>query len=212
VASQYVFEHGWQLEGRVVATDLEIDFLGHLEDEPNIEVRRHDIVEDDLEEEVYDLVHARLVLEHIPERELCLKRLCTALAPGGLLVLEDFDWGSASPINEADRPLFDEVLAAAVETFRSVGYDDTWARRMFGGFREAGLVEVGAEGWVPVGRAGTAIAEWWQLSLEKLRPVVLARTSLSDDVFERYMDMVSAPDFAFVFLTLITAWGRRPGV
>jgi hypothetical protein len=82
---------------------------------------------------------------------------------------------------------------------------------MPGLLREAGLVDRGAEGWVPVVQAGSPISKWWELSLAKLRPVVLARKSLTEDVLERYVAMVSEPGFVFLFLTLITAWGRRPG-
>lgn len=197
-------------DGRVVATDIETDFLGQLT-ETNLEVRCHNIVTDELEEGAFDLVHTRLVLEHIPERELCLKRLVAALAPGGTLVVEEFDWASLTAVDEGTAPLFDQVMAAVLETMRSAGYDHLFARQVPRLIREAGLVDRGAEGWVPVVQAGSVMFRWWQLTLAKMRPAVLARTSLTDDVLDRYLDMVSDPDFTFLFLTLITTWGRRPG-
>ena len=47
--------------GHVVATDLDTGLLEAIIS-PNIEVRRHNIVNDDLEIACYDLVHARYVL------------------------------------------------------------------------------------------------------------------------------------------------------
>ena len=44
--------------GRVVATDLDTRFLHHLS-LPNLEIRQHDIMKDDLERGRYDLVHCR---------------------------------------------------------------------------------------------------------------------------------------------------------
>ncbi len=44
--------------GHVVATDIDPRFIDVL-DAPNVEVRRHDIVTDDLETGAFDLVHAR---------------------------------------------------------------------------------------------------------------------------------------------------------
>src|SRR6266550_2467298 len=82
--------------GRVVATDLDTGFLETLTEE-NLEVRRHDVVADELETEAFDLVHARLVVEHLPQRDRVLRRLVAALRPGGWLVLEDFDWTSLVP-------------------------------------------------------------------------------------------------------------------
>ena len=54
--------------GHVVATDLDTGLLEAIAS-PNIEVRRHDIVNDDLEIDCYDLVHARYVLLHLREWE-----------------------------------------------------------------------------------------------------------------------------------------------
>ncbi|HVW35348.1 MAG TPA: class I SAM-dependent methyltransferase, partial [Acidimicrobiia bacterium] len=80
-------------DGGVLATDLETDFLETLT-EKNLEVRRHDVVVDPLEDSAFDLIHARLVVEHVPERDAVLRRLVGALRPGGWLILEDFDWSS----------------------------------------------------------------------------------------------------------------------
>jgi len=48
-----------------------------------MEIRRHNIVSDPLPDAAFDLIHARLVLIHIPEREKVLARLVAALKPGG---------------------------------------------------------------------------------------------------------------------------------
>ena len=52
-------------DGRVVATDLDTRFLDALH-ESNLDVLRHDVRTDDLPEETFDLIHARLLLEHLP--------------------------------------------------------------------------------------------------------------------------------------------------
>jgi SAM-dependent methyltransferase len=199
-------------EGQVVATDIEVDFLEHLT-EANLEVRCHNIAGDELEEAAFDLIHTRLVLEHVPERELCLKRLVSALAPGGALVVEEFDWASLAPADETTAPLFNEVMVAVRDAMCSAGYDHHCGRSMPGLLRQEGLVDLGAEGWVPVVRGpGSPAGNWWLMSLAKLRPVVLARTSLAEETLDRYLEMISRPDFTFLFLTLLSAWGRRPQV
>jgi len=68
--------------GQVIATDIDTRFLEAL-DEPNLVVRRHDIVHDALSESSFDLIHARLVLEHLPSRYQVLQRMTAALKPGG---------------------------------------------------------------------------------------------------------------------------------
>src|SRR5262249_32385304 len=54
--------------GRVLVTDLNPRFLDELQ-ESSIEVRTHNIVTDELPDAAFDLIHARLVLMHIPERQ-----------------------------------------------------------------------------------------------------------------------------------------------
>ena len=76
--------------GHVVATDINPRFLQAL-DFPNLEVRRHNLVEDELEVAAFDLVHTRAVLVHVGERDKALDRLVAALKPGGWLVAEEPD-------------------------------------------------------------------------------------------------------------------------
>ena len=76
--------------GSVVATDLDPRFLTAI-DAPNQEVRQLDIVQDLIEADSFDLVHARLLLEHLPQHQTALDRMFDALRPGGWLLVEDFD-------------------------------------------------------------------------------------------------------------------------
>src|SRR5438309_9955657 len=76
--------------GKVVATDLQTKFLEAIE-ASNLEVRKHDITKRDLEQETFDLVSARKVLEHLPEPTQALSRSAAAVRPGGWLLVEDTD-------------------------------------------------------------------------------------------------------------------------
>ncbi len=76
--------------GRVLVTDLDPRFLD-ASNFSNVEIRRHNIVTDPLPDAAFDLIHARLVLIHVPEREEVLARLVAALKPGGWIVEEEFD-------------------------------------------------------------------------------------------------------------------------
>jgi SAM-dependent methyltransferase len=79
-------------EGHVLATDLEMTFLERLS-HPNLALLRHDIVADDLPEGgPFDLVHARWLLEWIPDRRKALARMVSALKPGGWLLVEASDF------------------------------------------------------------------------------------------------------------------------
>jgi 2-polyprenyl-3-methyl-5-hydroxy-6-metoxy-1,4-benzoquinol methylase len=80
--------------GRVLVTDVD---TGGLESAGNVTVRRHDIVDEELPDGGFDLVHARLVLLHLAQRDRALTRMARTSrfasarrawwwAPGDLLV------------------------------------------------------------------------------------------------------------------------------
>ena len=79
--------------GYVLVTDIDPRFMeGSAYRRPaHMELRRHDIGTDPLPEQAFDLIHARLVLMHVPQRQQALARLVAALKPRGWLVIEDFD-------------------------------------------------------------------------------------------------------------------------
>src|SRR4051812_39547860 len=68
--------------GHVLATDIDPRFLEPLAG-PTVEVRRHDCTTDPLPQDAFDLIHTRLVLEHLPSRDDVLDRLRAAVRPGG---------------------------------------------------------------------------------------------------------------------------------
>ena len=69
-------------DGAVLATDRDTTVLGGVS-HPNLEVRVHDVLEDDLPEAEFDVVHVRLLLAWLADRGTALRRLITALRPRG---------------------------------------------------------------------------------------------------------------------------------
>ena len=79
--------------GHVVASDIDTRFLDRLA-LPNLEVRRLDVTRDPLGDG-YDLVCARALLHHIPQRIDVLGRLFEAVRPGGVILIEEPDFHPA---------------------------------------------------------------------------------------------------------------------
>src|ERR1700760_3480307 len=61
-----------------------------------VDVRCLDIRSHDLPPGEFDLVHARLVLEHLPDRTNILRKLAQKLRPGGWIVIEDYEYSCYS--------------------------------------------------------------------------------------------------------------------
>ena len=76
--------------GRVVASDINVAWAAGA-GAPNVSILEHDVAADPPPEGPFDLVHARLVLVHVPERDVALANMAGALRPGGVLLVEDAD-------------------------------------------------------------------------------------------------------------------------
>jgi SAM-dependent methyltransferase len=105
----------------IVALDIDTSHLDHLARRSNVELRQHDIVAEPIGEASFDLVHTRLVIEHLPEPERLLEMLATATRSGGVLVVECTDMLATAAADQSDprSRTFDEFMAmslAAVES------------------------------------------------------------------------------------------------
>ncbi|MGI5212026.1 class I SAM-dependent methyltransferase [Plantactinospora sp. CA-290183] len=130
--------------GRVLATDLN---PRHIPPHPGYTVLRHDLSTDPVPQGPWDLIHARLVLLHVPERHEVLRHLAGSLAPGGTLVVEDWLTSLnklvlAAP--DADSAaLFDAYASTLIERILPAhGNDPTWAAQVHAAMLDAGLVDV----------------------------------------------------------------------
>ena len=93
-----------------MAADIDPRFLGDL-DGPNIEIRRLDIVRDELENAAYDLAHCRFLLMHMADPEAVLRRMMSALRPGGWVLAEEPDHVSVEAVDDK-HPLAEQFNTA----------------------------------------------------------------------------------------------------
>jgi len=197
--------------GRVLVTDIDPRFLESLQI-PNLEVRRHDIVNDPLPEATFDLVHSRLVLMHLPEREKALARMVAALKPGGWLVDEDFD-ASSMPPNAAVNPgeVLLKTLVATRRVMQDRGADDSgFARRLFSRLRAHGLVDVAAEASIFMWHSGSPGASLLRANFEQLRSNMIDAGYITEEEFNQDIARLDDPNFMMPSPIMWTAWGSRP--
>ncbi len=142
--------------GRVLAVDLDTRWFQH-DGSPQIEVQQLDVVEQDIPEGPWDLIHERLVLVHIPRRLEVLDRLVGALAPGGWIVLEDFDTGEVrSDRSRRAEPRVPVCGCSVSSTSCSArrGAANSFGANALRYLRDRGLVDTGASGHVTIGTGG----------------------------------------------------------
>jgi len=195
--------------GRVLVTDVDTRFLEALRS-PHLDVLRHDITRDPLPEGAYDLIHTRMVLIHLPERTEVLRRLTTALRPGGWLVCEEFDSGSIPPdptISPGEVVLKTHQAMAQLNETR--GVNRLCGRLLFEQFRSLGLAELGAEGHLHMVQSDSQIAALLRASYERRRSAMIGAGYLTDDEFDRDLARTAMVDFLMPSPIMWTVWGRR---
>lgn len=178
-------------DGHVLATDLDPRFLARLA-QHNLRVMRHDIVEGPMPKQSFDLIHARLLLCHLPEREQVLDRMVGALKPGGWLVIEDFDGLSLPPdpsVNPAETSL--RSSGAVRELLRSSGVDMRFGRRVAGLLRARGMSAINAEGRAFMSDAALFM-RFQRLTFEQVQDELLARGLVSSDELEHDLATLEA--------------------
>jgi SAM-dependent methyltransferase len=215
-------------KGGVVATDLSLELMSGLEAD-NLELRRHDIVADPLPEGEFDLVHCRLVLEHLPGRLDALAKMARALAPGGWLVIEDFTFRSHRAASRRGALTIGGLVRAMELMMRRNGFDAEFGHRLPIHLGRLGLSDVGAEGTQLMLIGGTPSVDWARPTLarirhllfepdEKLAPAPLQKAlaavpplrGLLERQFAGLERIFADPEFVYVAPTFVTAWARRP--
>lgn len=106
--------------GQVVAVDIDTRFVEPLSSD-RLEVRTHDVVAEELESDAFDGVHARAVLEHVPDRAMAIEHMVRALRPGGWVLAEDVVF--TAPHTAPELPVLAKVITAFEVGFRAVGAD-----------------------------------------------------------------------------------------
>lgn len=196
--------------GRVVATDIDTSRLAPAA-RPPVEVRVHDVGAEEAPGEGFDLVHARLVLVHVPDRERALRSMADSLRPGGRLLIEDGD-PALQPLTCPDDHGPAEQLANRLrQGFRRLladrGADLSYGRRLPRLLREAGLQRVEADAYFPLSSPACAALE--SATIRQIRAQLVTAGLATDDDIDQHLANVAAGGMDLATAPMISAWGRK---
>ena len=164
----------------------------------------------------FDLIHSRLVLIHVPQRDASLERLVSALKPGGWLVVEDYDpvvIDRAFPTDgDENAATVRKCLRALRSLMESRGVDMSWGRSLHQRFVAAGLVGVGMQGHIDLRSGGSPGARLDKANLSQVRDEALRNKLVAQDEMDRMLSLFDDPGFVFTSPIMFSAWGQRPQV
>ena len=200
--------------GQVVVTDIDTRYLQRL-DLPNLEVLEHNILDDSLEvlgPGSFDLVCSRLTLFHLVGRqEVAIRQMTECLRPGGWLIDEDADWGTAAPIDPTHSLYggYQRVWRNG-DWWTSRGYDKAFGQKLPALFERCGLQDIRHEAATEVVRGGSPWARWWAVTLEVIDELGGGRES-DDHELEVMTNALADPTVWILRELLHACWGRRVG-
>jgi SAM-dependent methyltransferase len=196
--------------GRVLASDIDTTWMPA--DGAAFEVLRQDVGVEQPPAGAFDLVHARLLLTHVPQRVEAIASMVRALRPGGWLVIEDADpalqplicpdeSGPAQQLANRLRQGFRALLAAR-------GADLAFGRTLPRLLREAGLDGVQADAFFPITSPACSALEI--ATVQQIRALLVAAGLATDLEIEQHLTNVSSGRLDLATAPLISAWGRKP--
>ncbi|MCZ7414540.1 class I SAM-dependent methyltransferase [Streptomyces sp. WMMC897] len=194
--------------GRVMAVDLETERLGWIE-RPHVEVARLDLRTDELPAESFDLVHSRMVVQHLEDRPAAVASMVKALKPGGWLFLEDTD---SLPLfrSAVSEDFLQDVRAAGYGLMRRSGHEPRGGHFDLRMALDSGLEDVTAEGRTVMVRGGSDQARHYMLWLEFMRPRITAEGLLDDARIDEALREMADPAHHWLSQVLISTFGRKP--
>jgi len=198
--------------GEVVATDIDTTFLHELA-LPNLTVLRHNVVTDDLRSAAFDLVHARDVLVHIPERDAVLQKMAGAVRPGGWILVEEPDASSVMPDPMAPktaRQLYSKVITAIYSFLCDKGLDPYCGSTLFTSLRLLGFDSLHSEARCRTyhGGSGSIQSPHSMAFREVMEPVVSAGAVSARDSLD-FLALFEEPTFSWREDLTVSTWGRR---
>ena len=190
--------------GSVLAIDLDTTLLEKLAS-PTLHVQRIDIRCEDLPEGA-GLLHARLVLEHLPERQDVLQRMVRALRPGGWILLTDTDFRTVH-LSE-DDPAVDRVASAFVVATQAAGWNAQLGPELAGMLENLALTDVASECWQSYGRSNTQ-TQLLERTYQRLRMLLIGHGAEPGDI-DHVVARIASGTVGVFGPTSWMAWGRRP--
>jgi SAM-dependent methyltransferase len=173
-----------------------------------LRVLRHDVTAEDLPSG-FDFVHARWLVEWLPDKALALERMVAALRPGGILLDEEPDF--VTIFETPESPALRRVMLAGMRHLESVCPINTeYGRRLVDELTAAGLAEVEAEGRCAIVRGGSPAASGFlRLTIEKLRAPLVDGGRVREAELVEALAVLDDPASTVMFPLTVAAWGRR---
>ncbi|MEU5987384.1 methyltransferase domain-containing protein [Spirillospora sp. NPDC047418] len=199
-------------EGRVTAVDQDVHMVPSL---PNVDVHTRDMSEDRPlpGEGPWDLVHARLLTHHLPNRREVVHRFAEALRPGGWLLLGEFIRSEPRALampDAARRDIFTRVVDGFHDIMEAKGIDGYWGEQVHATMLAAGLTPVRTRWHAETWTGGDHGCKLLHNNILQKRDAIEASGVPAEDVDVFLNDIMHDPAVVIRGHQFVSIRGRRP--
>jgi SAM-dependent methyltransferase len=203
--------------GEVIGVEREARFVETARSEltkrglNNVKVIQADALKTGLEKNSFDLVHERLVMINVPEREALLDEMLSLLRPGGTVAVENND--NVSWLCHPEHPSWKVLRDTYFTAFHANGGDPFLGRRLPGLLRAAGVEDVQVKVHVDVVKPGSHRRTHLFSLLDSLHDKIIALGLLSEQELaihrEALRGHLESSDTVIFDKLHVQAWGRK---
>jgi SAM-dependent methyltransferase len=192
--------------GHVVASDLDVSYLGNLK-APCLEVRRIDILRDEIETDFYDFVVARALLHHLAPAKKALERMVAALKPGGVLLSIEPDMTPCTLTEpEGMRAFWQGWLQWSAQN----NIDYFIGRKVPAWLDSLGMKDVAGEGNTAWFNGGSDWAKYWTSTMQELARALVKSTFVTEPMLDEFRARYEDSHYWTSVITFTANWGRKP--
>ena len=180
----------------------------------NVSIVQGDALGPNETSEQFDLVHERLVLLNLPQRDqsTVVEQMVSRLKPGGLIALQEYD--AVSLVCYPEHPSWTILLDAYANAFRSHGGNRATGRTLHSLLRSAGVgsieMKVHARHLEMGNSQRTVLLTLVELMQERIMALGRFSKSELEEHQKRLFLHLTDPDTLVIDRLLIQAWGRKP--
>jgi SAM-dependent methyltransferase len=193
--------------GRVVASDIDLTYVKDFR-VPGLEVRRIDLLRDEIEQNSYDLVVARALLHHLSTGRKGLERMVGALKQGGVLLSIEPDM---LPCKMTEPESMRTFWEGWLKWSEGAGIDYFIGRKIPGWMDSLGLKDVAGEGYTAQFNGGSGWARYWSETMRELAPVLMGAGCVTEGMLEEFQARYEDAHYWTSVITFVANWGRKKG-
>lgn len=193
--------------GTAVAVDLDLSLVDVRE--PNLELRRSDIVAGPVEPGTFDLVTARAVLHHVQNAEAAMANMAASLRPGGAILLIEPDF---LPVSIAEPPDVRTFWNRWLTWARQSGINYMIGRTLAPRLAALGLTQISGTAETAIYNGGSRWADYWAQTITELRNDLISSGKVNEALIDTFLAHCSDSTWWTQTIAFTAVHGRAPNL